>query len=358
MNANLPGTAFCLLVGVHQVPAPVNPKTGNSFTGEFGAVVDGTGATFPTREPLLQGLFAAHNQDIDNVTIRNLIIRDSTKAGIAAFYNLSDGWAIENNEIANNKHGVQLPNSTVVAHNFIHHNVGDPSNPVPSERGGAYGSFRAHDVLFLDNEIAFNGPEQKVMGTQDVTFRDNFVHHNMRDGIWYDTDNTGAVIEGNLVTDNGREGIFYEVSAEAVIRNNTVLRNGVSGIFISTSRNVEIYGNVLESNYKGIQYYLSCDRIGGGSVGSDLANNSSYGNTIQVSTQSYSAASALVFNPHTCTSAQVTPYLDGSKNLTFKSNRYLGPSLTTRYWGWGNIWKSWAEWQALGQDITGTLSAY
>ena len=37
-----------------------------------------------------------------------------------------------------------------------------------------------------------------------MTFRNNFVHHNVGDGIWYDGDNTGALVEGNRVEDNGR----------------------------------------------------------------------------------------------------------------------------------------------------------
>ena len=40
------------------------------------------------------------------------------------------------------------------------------------------------------NEIAYNGLEQKVMESVNVTFRNNFVHHNVGDGIWYDSDNT------------------------------------------------------------------------------------------------------------------------------------------------------------------------
>jgi hypothetical protein len=55
----------------------------------------------------------------------------------------------------------------------------------------------------------------------------------------------------------------------------------------------------------------------------------------------------------------VAPYLNGSKNLTFANNTYLVPSLTTKYfvWGFGQL-KSWAEWQALGNDMTGVYQLY
>ena len=67
------------------------------------------------------------------------------------------------------------------------------------------------------------------MESTNVTFRNNFVHHNQGDGIWYDSDNTGALIEGNRVEDNARNGIFYEASIGAIIRNNTIRRNGDTG---------------------------------------------------------------------------------------------------------------------------------
>ena len=63
------------------------------------------------------------------------------------------------------------------------------------------------------------------MKPANVTFRNNFVHHNAGAGIWYDSDNTGALIEGNRVEDNGWIGIFYEISSDGIIRNNTIRRN-------------------------------------------------------------------------------------------------------------------------------------
>ena len=56
-----------------------------------------------------------------------------------------------------------------------------------------------------------------------------------------------------------------------------------------------------------------------------------------------------------CTSTQLAPYLNGSKNLTFSRNAYRVPSLSGRYILWGG-WKYWNEWQALGQDVGGSMS--
>jgi parallel beta-helix repeat protein len=211
------------------------------------------------------------------------------------------------------------------------------------------------NVLLEGNEIAYNGPNGKLLFTSNVTFRNNFIHHNMNDGIFLDTENTNTLIEGNRVEDNGRNGIFYEVSAGAVIRNNSVRRNGDTGIFISTAKSVEIYNNTLENNFRGILYFLNCDAVGGGTLSFDLSNNSAYDNTIRTGTTSGAFANGFA-HLSSCTSTQVAPYLNGSKNLRFTHNTYYVPSLTTKYWLWGfGSLKLWSEWQNQGQDTTGSV---
>ena len=79
-----------------------------------------------------------------------------------------------------------------------------------------------------------------------------------------------------------------------------------------------------------------------------------------MTTRSSSARRAARSRPasatRSCTSTQVAPYLNGSKNLTFSRNTYDVPSpATVRYWLW-NAFKFWNEWQALGHDVDGSLS--
>ena len=138
----------------------------------------------------------------------------------------------------------------------------NPSSSNPAERGGGYGGYFSGYTTFDTNEIAYNGWEQKVMDSVNVTFRNNFVHHNLGDGIWYDGGNPNALVEGNRVEDNGRNGIFYEASNGLVIRNNTVRRSGDTGVFISTSQNAEIYNNTLENNFRSITYFVNCGATG------------------------------------------------------------------------------------------------
>jgi parallel beta-helix repeat protein len=69
-----------------------------------------------------------------------------------------------------------------------------------------------------------------------------------------------ALIEHNLIENNRREGVFYEISQDAVIRNNKIYGNGDSsigwywsgGITVASSFNVQIYGNRLSGNYNGV----------------------------------------------------------------------------------------------------------
>lgn len=336
------GTVFCLRAGIHYLARAITPKSGNIFVGEYGAVLDGS--RWSTTD-VNQAAFRAQSQDVDDVTIRNLVIRNMPQKGIHASADASDRWTIEYNEIAGNRTGVAAPSRSVVRNNYIHHNT-----------SGGYSAYRAASPVFEGNEIAYNGGEQKLVGTTNGVFRNNLVHHNTTDGIWYDADNTGGLIEGNIVEDNGRVGIFYEISAQGVIRDNIVRRSGDTAIFISTSKSVETYRNTLEDNFRGIQYFLNCAAVGGGAIGWDLADNMTYDNTVKVGTRSGSLANMLGYAGSTCTSTQVAPYLSGSKNLRFERNSYIVPSLTVRYWVWGlGSLRSWAEWQTLGHDDTGVV---
>jgi hypothetical protein len=314
VNAYPGTTTFCLRAGVHSLTSSITPKTGNTFVGEYGAILDGTGY-WPVFDDT-QAAFRAHNEDIDDVTIRNLVIRNMPQTGIHAYYWMSDHWTIEYNEIAYNKVGLEFAPNFTIRNNYIHHNVGNASSPVPAERGGGYAGQYADNTIFDGNEIAYNGPEQKVGLSANVTFRNNFVHHNIADGIWYDTNaDAGAIVERNRVEDNGRNGIVFEASIGATIRNNALGRNAGDAVFISMSQNARIYTNSLEANVGGILYFLDCDELLGGY---DLKNNAAYDNTIVIAQNSLYATR---FNSISCTSAQLEPYLDGSKNLTFSRNK-------------------------------------
>jgi parallel beta-helix repeat protein len=350
VNGYAGATTFCLRAGVHSLTSSITPKTGNTFVGEYGAILDGSSWSSTDST---QAAFRAHNQDIDYVTIRNLVIRRMPQKGIHAFYWLTpDHWTVEYNEIAENKTGILFPDHSVIRNNYIHHNFDDPSASDPGRRGGAYVGYYASNTTIENNEIAYNGKESKVMESQYVTFRNNFVHHNQADGIWYDGGNPNALVEGNRVEDNARNGIFYEASNGSIIRNNTIRRSGDTGVFISTSQNADIYGNTLESNFRAITYFVNC----GGMVGRDidLQNNSAHDNTIRVGTQNGAFATGMSYTGD-CTATQVTTYHSGAKNLRFSHNTYYVPDVNGWWWLWNGM-KQWVQWQGVPQDTDGTVS--
>jgi parallel beta-helix repeat protein len=332
------GTTFCIHAGVYYLTSSITPKTGDIFVGEYGAILDGSSWT--TGDDT-QAAFRAHNQDIDYVTIRNLVIRNMPQRGIHAYYYMSNNWTVEYTEIASSKNvGIVFPGDSLLRNNYIHHNA----------YAGYMGPY-VHNTTLEGNEIAYNGWEQKVMESANVTFRNNFVHHNTGAGIWFDSNNTGALVEGNRVEDNGHAGIWYEISSDAIFRNNVIRRSADTAIFVSTSQNVQIYGNTLENNFRSILYFLNCYTATG--QGFDLRNNTAHDNTIIVGTQNGVIANGFSYGG--CTSTQVAPYAAGLKGLTFSRNTYRVPSLSGWYWIW-DATKFWGSWQGLGMDVDGSVS--
>ena len=241
------GTVFVFSPGVY-LGVSIEPKAGQKFLGEAGAVLDGKGAEF------------AFRSNVPNVTIDGLEItryRPEPREGVI------DGirdWVVSNNEIHHNAEaGVKATNGWKVLGNNIHHN-------------GRYGLTGGGDsILVEDNEIAYNSTDYGATGdsggtkfvhTEDLVLRGNYVHHNFGNGLWVDINNRGYLIENNLVVGNGRQGIHSELGCGGTIRYNQVEGNGFtdqypnwmsgSGITVSNARDVEVYGNVLVDNAKGI----------------------------------------------------------------------------------------------------------
>lgn len=349
-------TTFCLRSGVHGLTSAITPKTGDLFIGEYGAVLDGTGWT---STDATQAAFRAANVNIRQVTIQNLVIRHFPQKAIYANsspgYAFAASWTVVHNEITANLVGVTVPDYSLVQDNYIHHNVGDLTSQDYSKQGGGYQLYQSTGVTFDRNEIAYNGTNQKVSGSPSTTFRNNVVHHNYGTaGIWHDGENPNCLVENNLVEDNAVTGIFVEVNPGCVIRNNIVRRSGDQGIFVSNASRNDIYGNTLEDNWRGIAFFISCDRTTAEGPTHDLFDNTAHDNSIRVGTRSGSLANYLSYTG--CTATQLAAYTNGAKNLRFVHNAYTVPQPAASYWIWGAASKDWTGWQGIPQDATGTLN--
>ncbi|HLT97309.1 MAG TPA: right-handed parallel beta-helix repeat-containing protein [Acidimicrobiia bacterium] len=336
VNQNPAGTTFYLRAGVHQGPgrgSHVDPKSGNTFIGEPGAIMDGGGSTIYAFQDNMKGT---------NVTIRGLIIQNyANPAQRGAIDAVSDGWRIIGNEIRNNRGaGVNLiGNSWVIEGNNIHHNA----------QIGVKGQGSGGRVV--SNTIANNNPNRaydwaweaggtKFVKTTNLYVAGNRVLNNLGPGLWTDGDNRGTTYENNIVRDNAGPGIFHEISFSAVIRNNTVTGNAhpfyLGGILVANSSDVTVTGNTLSGNDGGI-VGLQDSRGGYNTVNLNVT-----GNAVSHS----SGVTGLVYNSGTDVAA--------TGSIRFDNNSYqVGGD---RPFAWKGGSRTIAEWQGLGQDLNSSFN--
>jgi parallel beta-helix repeat protein len=343
------GTSFCLRAGIYRITRSITPKTRDSFTGKYGAVLNGSGWT--TTDPS-EGAFRARNQDIDNVTIRNLVIRNMPAAGVNTLYGGPDSWVIDHNEIANCQVGINHADYAVVTHNYIHHN-----------RQYGITGFRSTGGLIAKNEIALNNTiadwpgdmgASKWAEVSNTTIRGNYVHNNYHHGIWLDGSGTGNLIEGNLIVHNEDDGIFDEISGQVVIRNNRTARNTGHGIFIANSQQADVHDNTVVRN-GGVEIELFLDGNRVAAEGKNLMNNLIHDNFIDASdsvpfTNNLAAALGCINATDGCAAVAE------SNNNRFVHNTYKIPTRSGKYFYFEEQHRTWSEWQAIGMDTTGTVN--
>lgn len=421
VNANPAGTAFVVKAGTHRMQS-VSPKSGDSFSGEPGAVMTGArlltsftqaggywyiagqtqqGPVAPagwcetgygdgcrysedlffddqilwhvrSRGELAPGRWffdydadtvwladnpAGHVVEIgvtqyaftgfgSDVTIRGLVVEhyaSDVQAGAIRTVNGSR-WRIENNEVRHNHSaGILAGDHDRIVGNYLHHN-------------GSYGLsvWMGEDTLIEGNEIAYNNiagfdPGWDAGGTKfsravGLIIRNNWVHHNHGNGFWSDGNNFNTLYENNIITDNSRDGIEYEISYNAVIRNNTVERNGRFGIYVLDSPNVEVYGNTVRGNIQRAISGIYDPSRGSGDYGPwELRNLYVHDNYIDMAVGGYIG----IWN------LDVDDDVYDSWGNVFNNNHYRLGSNPEPY-----CWRSWfwtaAEWVAHGNDTTGT----
>ena len=120
----------------------------------------------------------------------------------------------------------------------------------------------------------------------NVTVTGNYFHNNIDSpGVWMDTDNAGFLVKDNYFSNNGGEGLMYEISYNADIIDNTFVDNGMvagpgnpgfptGAIYISESGGnssipsnyageLNIQNNVFNDNWWGVVLYQNSNRYAG-----------------------------------------------------------------------------------------------
>ena len=261
VNAHAAGTTYIVKAGTHLRNFSVQPKSGDRFCGEPGAVLDGG-----------RSLSSAFYGNATNVTLDSITVQEYNPGRQGAAIQPqthASGWVVRNvSALRNGWAGLLAADGMKILGG--HYNDNDQLGIGGNEATGVI-----LDGLD-DDPDTFDGPELARNHTMhascefeaggmkwdvgQVTIRNVHAHHNDCRGLWADINARGALIEHNLVEDNWAEGVLYEISQDGVIRNNRIYRNGVGGkgwywdggITVASSFNVEIYGNRLSGNYNGI----------------------------------------------------------------------------------------------------------
>lgn len=88
----------------------------------------------------------------------------------------------------------------------------------------------------------------KCVETTGLVVRNVYSHHNFSDGFWTDITNRAVLYENNRMVRNERMGILHEISCSVVIRGNILRDNGDDGLFIHSSVHANVYHNTFGGN--------------------------------------------------------------------------------------------------------------
>ncbi|PWT72954.1 MAG: hypothetical protein C5B46_06070 [Proteobacteria bacterium] len=349
INSHPAGTVFCVASGTYVLEHYVMLKDSNQFICAVRRTCLLTGldkyrgalaAEYGTQGHVIRGFIVEHFIAVPG---------QWPLAGLQARANS----LIEDNESRYNQTGIDVFTNMVVRSNFVHHNrqYGISGGP-------------ATNVLIEDNELAWNNTAQydpnndaggsKIVGssagTDKLTWRRNHVHDNFGQGIWSDGNVRHVLYEENLIENNTGAGIDHEISWDAVIRNNVLRNNNTaerglgkscwhgSQIALNNSQNVAIYGNTVEAVDTNPLCLANTVRSEPSVFPQFLANINVTNNIIKMRGTVYVG---MVGNSQ-------------PSNVMFSSNTYYVDTLTGNNWMYMNDMNS-AQWQAAGQDVSGTF---
>jgi hypothetical protein len=267
-------------------------------------------------------------------------------------------WTIQDNELRyGHGIGIETGDNTMVLRNKVHHYMQLGMGGI-----GTGGLVEDNEISYINDQLmiayGWAAGGTKWHQTQDLVIRRNFIHHNMGPGLWTDIDNIRTLIEYNQVDDNSRMGIYREISYDAIIRFNSASRNGFAmaktqpvrggGIAVRASPNVEIYGNTLTDNKAGID------------INQNVTKDGPYGSYAVTNLYVHDNVITMHAGMSGLTVARGDESFFTGKNNRFENNTYYLGSQTRPFWWWNAAAArqdslTVAEWQAAGQDMTGTF---
>jgi parallel beta-helix repeat protein len=358
VDAHGGGTTFALESGVHP-DFQVKPKSGDTFFGEPGVVLDGANTT--------ASAFFAYGSSPSGPGPSNITIQGYSASSRMVVRNYDDGgseqmgaiqptfgpsdptvradhWVLRWTEVtASYSRGVTTSDDSVIDGCLIDHNgrlgVGGSGNRVTLENS---------EVSYNDTRNVPSGVENggaKFSLAQDLLVTGNYIHDNTGPGIWTDIDSIRSTISNNTLVNNSGAGILNEISHNTVISGNRITGNGAThnglfgaGIIMSTSDNAQVFGNTLSDNGNGITA-IQQNRHSG-IYGPRLLNNLSVHDN------------SVTNSGNTGVGEDIGDLGVFSRNLRFTHNTYQGETFAWM----GQRGLSWGRWQGYGQDPDGSWS--
>ncbi len=354
---------FCFAEGLYRLSGTID--TGDSFPVldlRAGAVIDGQSGGFigiggpdgPADRPgtvVLGGIFQHFgNASSPSWVVPMIVRRNGVVDGTEFRDNFNSGLTVQGDDAR-------------VVGVYSHHNgrygltVTMPCVGCPGPTG----------VIVEDSEIAFNNTRElsifddaggtKFVSSDGMVVRSNEVHDNYGAGLWFDGFNRNAQVYDNVVYDNRNVGIFWELSYGGTdIHDNTLTDNGLGDGTANWGVNVQLLVSVSDGGLGGgIEVYGNT--IDGTAYPLGLLNHSSgTPSTRQVHVHD----NVMTLRAPTTRVGAVaidgrTELFDPAAGNRFDDNTYRVPDLSTAYWAWNGQTLTWAQWQAAGHDVNGTL---
>jgi hypothetical protein len=340
VDAEPPGTTFWIAAGAH-LGFSVHPKTGDQFRGAPGAILEGghtvISAFSVTARSMADDVAITGSAADSPLTITGYgkdprsqvgaIQPSTTAAGVGVIR--ANGWKVEDVSVTDDaSRGISLSDGMTIEDSQVEDNgrlgIG----------GGGSDITISHDVI-SDNGIDASDPGFEAGGIKtvgdDVTVSDDVLRGNGTSGVWTDGGSTGVTISNSTFQDDG-VGVHVEISRNVSVDANSVSGCAMQAVLVVASYGVTIAHNEIASNHGGII-------VGGvhrsGPDGINLGAIAVHDNTVN-----QSGVTGL------------TQQLLPGMTVQFDADTYVGERFT-----WQGARVTLAQWQAEGQERTGTSSA-
>lgn len=330
------------------------------------------------------------------VTIKGFIVEKyANKAQKGAIGGEGDNeqWYVAYNETRlNHASGILVGANSSVMYNYSHHN-----GQIGIKARGDGGVIQGNEISYNNTQhfyVDWEAGGAKFSVLDNLTFIDNYVHHNYGRGLWIDIGAHNITINNNLIAHNSNDGILYEISDMGIITNNKLAHNGRIGawlggaaILLSSSSDVDVSGNIVIVNAdygNGITAVWTDRHLNLAQVGHtpplrveniDVHHNSiTYlgilntqtgmeplsGATAAAGVDEYDASGTIDgVPPAASVVVSNVSITDPRLNNHFNNNSYHVPDFTKKWFRWGESASrvSWDEFRIAGNEIDGGIDS-